>query len=265
MKKILFQSDDYGITDAVSVGIIKAIQAGVVRNTGLFVNMSSTKYALELIKNVDVCLGIDINYVAGTPITECRLLPNIVKKNGTFYSSKEILANNKLLRIDGITYIFESDPYPYEEILLETENQVKKFIELTGKLPEYIHPHSICTPNTEKAAAFVAKKYGIYNSVEMMKHCHALPNAVEDIKGLSLESQLNINVGENLLKYGLPDIKDDVINYYIFHCGFVDAELFNCSSLTLRRIKDLEGATNLEVLKYIKTNNIELITYKDLK
>ena len=33
MEKLLFQSDDYGISDAVSDGIIKGIKEGIIRNT----------------------------------------------------------------------------------------------------------------------------------------------------------------------------------------------------------------------------------------
>ena len=37
--KLLVQSDDFGITPAVSCGILEAIKKGIVRNTGLFANM----------------------------------------------------------------------------------------------------------------------------------------------------------------------------------------------------------------------------------
>ena len=43
MKYLLFQSDDYGITNGVSDGILYGIKNGVVRNTGLFVNMAHSE------------------------------------------------------------------------------------------------------------------------------------------------------------------------------------------------------------------------------
>ncbi|MHB8806627.1 MAG: ChbG/HpnK family deacetylase, partial [Anaerolineaceae bacterium] len=48
--KLLFQSDDYGITEGVACGALKAIRDGLVRNTGLFVNMPSSRFAAEQIK-----------------------------------------------------------------------------------------------------------------------------------------------------------------------------------------------------------------------
>ena len=37
--KLLVQSDDYGISPAVSAGIIYGITHGIIRNNGAFVNM----------------------------------------------------------------------------------------------------------------------------------------------------------------------------------------------------------------------------------
>ena len=39
MIQLLVQSDDYGITPGVSAGIREGIQNGIIRNTGIFINM----------------------------------------------------------------------------------------------------------------------------------------------------------------------------------------------------------------------------------
>lgn len=267
MKRILFQSDDFGMTDAVSDGIIKGIQYGLIRNTGLFVNMKSSKSTVEKIKNIDVCLGIDINYVCGKPVSDPKDVADLIDKDGFFISSGEQRRRGKLLRVENLISYFEEDPYPYEQILLETENQVKKFIELTGRLPEYLHPHSLCTPNTEKAATEIAQKYGIYHSVDMMNSDQyvCLPGGVQDLKGIGLESQMNVDIVKDLLEIGLPGLNDGETGYYICHCGYADADLFKNSSLTLRRLKDLEAMLDPNVMKYIHDHQIELITYRDLK
>ena len=43
--KLLTQSDDYGFTRGVACGILDAIEDGVVRNAGLFVNMPESERA----------------------------------------------------------------------------------------------------------------------------------------------------------------------------------------------------------------------------
>lgn len=265
MKKILFQSDDYGITRGVSEGILYSIQEGIIRNTGLFVNMEYSKWAAEKIKNLDVCLGIDINYVAGMPVSNSIDIPHLVKENGHFYSSSEQNKRNNLIKLDGLVSYYEKDPYPYKEILLETENQVKKFIELIGRKPDYIHPHSLMTPNCVKAQIEVAKKYNIYSTLDLLNGnvCKELPGAIMNIKGMNLENQLNAPIEKNLIENAIPSLQDEETGYYIFHCGYVDAELFKHSSLTLRRAIDLEAATSKKIIEYINENNIKLITYKD--
>ena len=52
--------------------------------------------------------------------------------------------------------------------------------------------------------------------------------------------------------------------YLITHCGWADSPLFDLSSFNTCRVKDLEALTSNEVKQWIKDNNIELITYKDL-
>lgn len=265
MKRILFQSDDYGITQAVSEGILRGIREGIIRNTGLFVNMDCSAWAAEKIKDVDVCLGVDINYVAGKPVSDPAQVPHLVKEDGRFYSSGEQNRRNQLVRMEGLMSIYEEDPYPYEEILLETENQVKRFQELTGKMPEYLHPHSLITPNTDRAAREIAAKYGIYHTMDMLagKAYRELPGAIMNQKGLGLEAQLQPPVEQNLLEHALPSMQDDETAYYIFHCGYVDADLFRVSSLTVRRAIDLDAALSSRVKDYIRKHQIELITYRE--
>ena len=168
-----------------------------------------------------------------------------IRDSGNFLSSRYQLNNHKLISVEGIIFQFDEDPYPYDEILIETENQLKKFIELTGKLPEYFHPHSLCTPNTNKAADVIAKKYGIFRTSDMMNHpkIKQLPGAISLSKNVTLEDQLQKDVEAELLDIVLPALNENETGYYICHCGYVDYELFLESSLTLRRIKDLYGAT----------------------
>ena len=52
-------------------------------------------------------------------------IPHLVDDTGAFRKSGRILKENRVEYIDGIIYHFAEDPYPYEEILLETENQGK--------------------------------------------------------------------------------------------------------------------------------------------
>lgn len=265
--RLLIQNDDYGITAGVSAGIRRAIQEGLVRNTGMFVNMPASYQAAQDIKDMDVCLGIDINYVCGQPVSDPSLVPHLVDEKGFFISSGEMVKKNKLLSTGelGFIFVFEQDPYPYDEVYLEAENQVKRFIEIVGRKPEYLHMHSLVTPNILKAEMDVAEKYGIYHTIHMMRSYPFVPGTFAVAAGNTLEAQMEYDMIDNLMTDTLPNLDKDGTYYLICHGGYVDYDLFKNSSMTLRRIKDLDAMLNNELIAYIKNQEIELITYRDLK
>lgn len=263
--KLLFQSDDYGITDGVASGIRYAIEHGLVRNSGLFVNMPSSKDAASYINNYpEVCFGIDINLVAGKAVSDIDKVKSLVDENGYFYSSGYIKKHNKLIKTEGNVLIFEKDPYDYDETLLEVENQVKKFIEYTNKKPGYIHTHSLSTPNTRKAIEEVAKKYNLKVSyLTWDKNGYKRVKVDWNPKPFPFEDQLNTDVESKFID-ALEKCKDEEKMVFVCHCGFMDYDLFKCSTYTAIRTKDLLNATSDRVKQYIKDNHIEIVNYNDL-
>ena len=78
--KLIIQSDDLGITEAVSCGI--AVQQE--RSNYLYrivSNMPAAPFAVELMKPYpQICLGEDINLVAGRPCADPEKVPSLVQK-----------------------------------------------------------------------------------------------------------------------------------------------------------------------------------------
>ena len=152
--KLIIQSDDLGITEAVSCGIARAAREGAITCTGLFSNMPAAAFSVELMKSYpQICLGEDINLVAGRPCADPEKIPSLVQKDGSFLTSG---MHRAIDQKDG-----NQDHVRLEDCLIETEAQILKFRELTGKLPEYLHGHSYSTPATWKAMEEMGKKYGI--------------------------------------------------------------------------------------------------------
>ncbi|MBR4161990.1 MAG: ChbG/HpnK family deacetylase, partial [Solobacterium sp.] len=89
--KLLVQSDDYGITRAVSLGCIHGIKNGVVRNTGMFANMPWIEECVEWIKPYldQIAFGIDLNASTGPSILGHEKLPTLTHEDGMFLGSKE--------------------------------------------------------------------------------------------------------------------------------------------------------------------------------
>jgi len=59
-------------------------------------------------------------------------------------------------------------------------------------------------------------------------------------------------------------ILDQEYGYIVSHCGYADADLFRLTSFTLCRPMDLDCMTSEEVKNWVKENNIELASFKDL-
>ena len=128
MRKLLFQSDDYGLTDSVADGILKGIDQGIIRNTGLFVNMPSSARAAEKIRDRQgICVGIDIKLVAGQPVSDPAEVPSLVSPEWHVVPSVQRIREGRIIGRQGMCLCFEEDPYDSEQTLLETENQVKRF------------------------------------------------------------------------------------------------------------------------------------------
>ena len=263
--KLLFQADDFGLCESTACGILKGIREGVIRNTGLFVNMPASEYSAKLIKDVkNVCLGIDFKLVAGKPVSDPVLVPSLVDAKGDFIPSGERMKKMKSLS-DTMRADFETDPYPYDETVLEIENQLKRFIELVGRKPGYLHGHSLITNNIVKAIQAMSEKYEIPVSFNVWKEkeLYMLPCEWTP-KPFPIEQQLATNVEANLMSV-LPQVLDHELNVFVCHAGFAEEELFKYSSYTIIRLKDLAAATSPDVKKFIEMNQIELITYDDLK
>lgn len=255
--KLLIQSDDYGITKAVSCGIIEGIKNGVIRCTGMFVNMPSSEDAAQMIAAYpEVCLGIDINLVAGKPVSSPKDVPSLIKENGYFYDSRE----RRKLDQSCETH----DHINEEEAYIEAKAQIEKFIALMGKKPEYLHGHAYGSPTISKVHARLSKEYDIImthptleaNHVKMAKSWYTVP--------FSLEQQLKLSTKDYLLA-DKGEILGSEIAAIISHCGYVDAPLFEVSSFTMIRAKDLEAMVSDEMKAWIQEHHIELITYRDLK
>ena len=95
----------------------------------------------------------------------------------------------------------EIDPYPLDETLIEVENQVKRFIELVGEKPKYIHPHSLMTVNTTKALEIIGEKYELPYSMNFYQqhNFHFISNNWNP-KPFPVEQQIQTDVEGNVYK-----------------------------------------------------------------
>lgn len=256
--KLLVQSDDYGITEACAHGCIKGIRDGIIRNTGLFVNMPWAAKCVEWIQSDlnNIAFGIDLNISTGVPVLPGHEIPGLVQKNGSFLTSRM----HRALDTDENNH----DHLEYEQVYREYEAQIQKFILMVGKKPDYIHGHAYGTKTTHRAMLDLAQKYDVILSSDVL-HSEKVnaPGMDWYTNPPTLENQLNNNL-EHYIVEDRAGFLNSKWGMLITHCGYVDSALMDLSSFNLLRMKDLEALTSTNVLEFIHSHNIELVTYKDL-
>ena len=255
--KLLVQSDDYGITKAAAAGVIEGIRNGIIRNTGVFTNMPWAAECIEWIYPYldQIAFGIDLNASTGSSLLGYEKVPSLCHEDGSFLTSRE----NRALDTDENDH----DHVIYEDVYAEFEAQIKRFIELTGRVPDYFHAHAYTTKTTVKAISDLAEKY---HRVYITGYMEKLGAPYAKMSWVKM-GEPSVQVQSDLKSYILNDeagfLKKD-LGYLVTHCGYVDEEIMRLSSFNLVRMKDLDALTSQEVISWIKENDIRLITIKDL-
>ncbi len=256
--KLLVQSDDYGITPAVSAGIIYAIEHGIVRNTGMFTNMPWAEECAEMIRPYldRIALGVDLNASTGPSLLGYEKVPALCHENGMFLTSSE----NRAADVDAPDH----DHVNYEQLYAEFDAQIQRYIELFGRLPDYIHGHAYGSPTTERVRRELAEKYD-----------RPYVGTIRGRMGVSMygeswyvsggpEAQLKEDPLGHILSGKCCDVNSD-FGYIICHCGFADAKLFRLSSYNICRPMDTEAMCSKEIREWVEKNRIELITFRELE
>lgn len=250
MKKLLIKADDFGFTNAISLAILLAHKNGIVKNTGMMVNMPAAPQASKWISLApDLCLGLHVNLVVGKPCADPSKIPGLIQENGNFISSK---TRREQLAL-GI------DPFDKNEVLIEIEAQVNRFIELNHCNPEYIETHAIMSQSIQDCISIVAKKF----KIAFLPHHHpniwSIPQFENDHYAFYKTEKPYHEYFENLLN------TDSNLVLFVCHPGFVDQEIIRYSSLTIDRTLDYEMMIDLSVINTIHKMGYEVISFRDIK
>lgn len=250
MKKLLVKADDYGFTDAISLAILLAHKNGIVKNTGMMVNMPAAKKAAEWIKQTpDLCLGLHVNLVVGKPCANLHSIPGLIQADGNFVSSK--------IRREQLSK--GNDPFDATELLVEIEAQINKFIALNRCKPEYIETHAIMSQNIQDSIFLLAKKY----QIDILPHHQPSDWSLPQFKYDHYSFYKTNKPYHEYFDYLLDDSSELVL--FVCHPGFVDQDIIRYSSLTLDRAIDYDMMIDKSVASKIKQKGYEIISFRDLK
>ena len=253
MKKIIVRADDLGFSEGVNYGIEKSCRDGIIRSVGIMSNMPATKHGYDLVKDLDLCFGLHTNICAGKPLTDPKLIPSICDESGNLKTSKEYRAAAK----EGKDFVV------LDEVILEIEAQYEAFVKLTGDKPHYFEGHAVASINFFKGLEIVANRHNCdylgmnFDGPTKFRNSY-LYNRMDSMNP-------DYNPFESLKKYALEDYGEDGYLMFVCHPGYLDEYILTVSSMTRPRPKEVAFAISEETKNWLKENDVQVITYDDLR
>lgn len=141
-------ADDYGMTPAVSRGILHLVEAGRISATGAMTNMPAWRRAAHELWPHDqkIDIGVHLNLTCGEPLTEMKTFA----PEGEFPRLPSVIGGGVIGRL------------PLHEIEQEMAAQLNEFEDRMGRIPDFIdgHQHVHAMPGVRRAlAALISKRY----------------------------------------------------------------------------------------------------------
>lgn len=258
MTRILFNADDIGYSEAVTLGIIKAHKDGLIKTTTMMTNMDAAPFAAKLLKeNPGLYCGQHSNIVIGKPVSDPKDIPSLVDENGYF--------NVKARLKQGLSL-------DKEDIKREVRAQAERFKELMGHYPTHIEGHAVFDPGLEIAIREVATELGVHYSDMQRKIVDGKVVEVYDQNNSGWEVPVRPDVmyyqDKVCLEYWLEDwghlLEKDLVEMHT-HPGYIDQELLDWSSYNITRAKEVQIACDSRLKKWAEDHHVEFITFEDIK
>jgi len=124
-RTLIVNADDFGLTRAVSRGILDAGLKGIVTSTTVLVNRSIDADLIAELLASGLGVGLHLNLTLGAPVSDPRRVPSLLDAEGRFVrDAREAAAR----AVKG-------------EARIELGNQIDAFRRLTGRFPTHLDSH----------------------------------------------------------------------------------------------------------------------------
>ncbi len=96
---LIMNADDFGLSSAVTTGILEAAEAGAVTSASVIVNLEDFEETLARARNFGrLPLGLHLNFTMGRPLTGA---PSLTSKRGDFYGLTTLVKRASLGMVDS--------------------------------------------------------------------------------------------------------------------------------------------------------------------
>lgn len=269
---LIVNADDFGLTEGVSRGILKAHRDGLVTSTTFMTNFPWAPEMAPLLAEAPALgVGIHLNLTTGRPLLPAARVPTLVTKEGAFCKALTHL-------------IARVDPGEVEQ---EWAAQIERGVDLLGRLPTHLDTHRYLQgyPAFGEVMVRLAKRYsvpavrnlypgrqmrpagrlGSFNPANWVVDRYLLRSS-QTVLGAGLACPRAILVGDfdqEMLLGRLAALQEGVTEL-VCHPGIVDQALRAITSLVEQREVELGALTDPGARAAIAEQGIQLINFGHL-
>ncbi|WEV43459.1 ChbG/HpnK family deacetylase [Lactobacillus sp. ESL0684] len=253
MRNLIIRADDLGYSKGVNYGIYESIRHGIINNVGVMVNMPDTQHGLDLLKGLDLDIGMHTVICAGKPLTAPDKIPSLVTSDGFFKSSK-------------VYRQAKTDLVDLNEVVLEIEAQYQYFLKIVGKKPDYFEAHAVYSANLLKGLEIVANNhdlpllpFDLNLDPVLFKEKYTITTFMDSMQdGYDPYQTFN-----KVIEFAAKSEKDN-IPMMVCHPGFLDQSIISQSSLTIPRTQEVDFLCNPKVREMVSNKQLNLVRYSTL-
>jgi len=279
MRQLIVNADDFGLTGAVSSGILDAHRDGIVTSTTIMANGGAFDAAVAMRRLVPrLGVGVHLNLTEGVPVSPAIRIPSLVDGNGRLH-----LSPGRLLRAIATRQLNLAD------VETELRGQIAKVVR-AGVSPTHLdgHKHVHVLPGVSDIVIRLAQEFSIPSVRCPRELPFSLPTSLGKVKqyavggvvfgfatafqqklaraglftpahffGLSQTGFLHTESMLDILGR-LPD----GVSELMCHPGYVDADLHRMGTRLLnQRQIEIQALTAPAVRKLVTDRGIQLVSY----
>lgn len=282
MRRLIVNADDFGLTSGVNRAILEAHNQGIVTSATLMANSSAFSEAVTLSKSApDLSVGCHIVLVDGSPVSDPKRVPSLLRSDGRFHDS---LATFARLALQG--------KLRAEEIEAEAAAQIRS-LQAAGITVSHVdtHKHTHMFPPVLRAVLKASALCGvpaIRNPFETVRLGHLLeyPDTwkrwfeVRTLRGFSAKFHDEVHkaglqtpdgtvgivatgsLGQRFLEFLLTNLSEGTWEL-VCHPGYNDEQLRSVRTrLRESREDELRALTSSTTRECLAQQGVELLSYR---
>ena len=253
LMKLIVNADDFGYSERITAGILRAHRDGIVTATTLMTNAPHTHSAATLARaDPSLDVGVHLVLTFDRPLVDVERVQTLVDKDGRFFRPIELLSRD----VDR------------EEALMEYRAQYRKARELLGRKPTHLDSHHWVHdhPALEWAIGALAHETGTAARIHSEEQRDRLrARGVRTPDHFAREFQYEAKVGVDSLLALLERLAAQTgVTELMCHPGEPDQDLVRRSGYARERETELATLTDPRVRAAVKDLGITLATFSDV-